>query len=126
MMGLKIKLKPYGDVCFADRKQQTRIRGKVVADVKIGEKFIHNVQFTLLDSLVAEIIVGLDLLKKHKSVTLEFNGALKPLVFGSRNTTKRLSVACSNILYPTLFPGASDKTKPIKIPKRKYSSDDKQ
>ena len=87
IMGLKIKVEPYGNVYLADRKQKTRIRGKVVADVKIGEKVNRNVQFTLLDSLVAEIIVGLDLLKKHKSVTLEFNGGLKPLVFGSRNTT---------------------------------------
>ena len=90
MMGLKIKVKPCGNVSLADRKQKTKIRGKVVADVKIGEKVNHNVQFTLLDSLVAEIIVGLDLLKKHKSVTLEFNGALKPLVFGSYNTTKKI------------------------------------
>ena len=60
------------------------------------------------------------------SVTLRFNGALKPLVFGSNETTKRLSLACSNILYPTLFPGLSDKTKPVKIPTRKYSGDDKQ
>ena len=81
MMGLKIKDNPYGNVSLADRKQKTRIRGKVAEDVKIGEKVNHNVQFTLLDSLVAEIIVGLVLLKKHKSVTLEFNGTLKPLVF---------------------------------------------
>ena len=110
MMGLKIRVKPYGNVSLADKRQKTKIKGKVVADVIIGEKINHNVQFTLLDGLVAEIIVGLDLLKKHKSVTLEFNGASKPLVFGSCNTTKRLSVVCSKILYPTLFPGLSNKS----------------
>ena len=81
MMGLKIRVKPYGNVSLADKRQKTKIKGKVVACVKIGEKVNHNVQFTLLDDLVAEIIVGLDLLKKHKSVTLEFNGTSKPFCF---------------------------------------------
>lgn len=90
IMGLKVRVEPYGSVSLADRKQKTRIRGKVVADVKIGEKVDHNVQFTLLDSLVTEIIVGLDLLKKLKSVTLEFNGALKPLVFSILSYYKKI------------------------------------
>ena len=123
-LGLKVKKEIYGSVALADRNQKSKIEGKTKADVIFDQETYHDISFTLLDNLVAEVIIGLKLLKRHKSVTLQFIGTLKPLIFKS-SYNKKLSVACSNIEYPTLFPGVSEKTKAVRIPTRRYSKDDR-
>ena len=36
-----------------------------------------------------------------------------------------VSVACSKLPYPTLFPGVESSVKPIKLPSRKYSIEER-
>lgn len=89
----------------------------------VSPAVLHFLIPCLLDIFVAEIIIGLKLLTRHQSVTLEFNGNMKPLKFKS-SYNKRLSVVCSSVKYPTLFPGVTEKIKPIKIPTRKFAIDE--
>ena len=124
-LGLKIN-KVNGKVKLADKDLTSEIRGKVRADLILGdEKYLcKNVEFTLLDNLVKEVIVGLKVLKKHRAITLKLDGKEKPLNFKPAKAS-HLSVMCSNVEFPTLFPGINQNTNPVRMPSRKYSKDER-
>ena len=81
-LGLKIN-KVNGKVALADKDLTSEVKGKARADLILGdEKYLcRNVEFTLLDNLVKEVIVGLNVLKKHRAITLKLDGKEKPLNF---------------------------------------------
>ena len=124
-LGLKIN-KVNGKVKLADKDLTSEIRGKVHADMILGdEKYLcKNVEFTLLDNLVKEVIVGLKVLKKHRAITLKLDGKERPLNF-KPSKASHLSVMCSNVEFPTLFPGINQNTNPVRMPSRKYSKDER-
>ena len=74
-LGLKIN-KVNGKVALADKDLTSEVRGKARADLILGdEKYLcRNVEFTLLDNLVKEVIVGLKVLKQHRAITLKLDG----------------------------------------------------
>ena len=111
---------------MADRDLKSKVLGKARADLVLGnEKFLSkNVEFTLLNNLVKDVIIGLKVLKKHKSITLDFDGNSRPLNF-KHESESNLSVMCSNVRFPTLFPGINNNTEPIKMPSRKYSKEER-
>ena len=67
---------------------------------------------------------GLKVLSKHQSITLELGGKHKPLMF-KPSVRSHLSVMCSKVEYPTLFPGITKKTKPVRMASRRYSKDER-
>ena len=77
-LGLKIN-KVNGKVALADKDLTSEVKGKVRADLILGdEKFLcRNVEFTLLDNLVKEVIVGLKVLKQHRAIILKLDGKEK-------------------------------------------------
>ena len=81
-------------------------------------------EFTLLDNLVKEVIVGLKVLKKHRAITLKLDGKEKPLNFKPAKAS-HLSVMCSKVEFPTLFPGINQNTNPVRMPSRKYSKNER-
>ena len=90
---------------------------KIESDIILeNEKFLcRNVEFTLLNNLVKDVIIGLKALKQHRSITLDFDGKNKPLNF-KREGERHLYVMCSNVKFPTLFPGIDQNTEHIKMP----------
>ena len=89
------------------------------------EKYLcRNVEFTLLDNLVKEVIFGLKVLKQHREITLKLDGKEKPLNFKPAKAS-HLSVMCSKVEFPTLFPGINQNTNPVRMPSRKYSKDER-
>ena len=79
---------------LADKDLTSEERGKARADLILGnEQFLcKNVEFTLLDNLVKEVIFGLKMLKQHRSITLELEGKEKSLNFKPAKAS-HLSVA---------------------------------
>ena len=63
-------------------------------------------------------------LKKHRAITLKLDGKEKPLKFKPAKAS-HLSVVCSKVEFPTLFPGINQDTKPVRMPSRKYSKDER-
>ena len=63
-------------------------------------------------------------LKKHRAITLKLDGKEKPLNFKPAKAS-HLSVMCSKIEFPTLFPGVNQNTNPVRMPSRKYSKDER-
>ena len=125
-LGLKINNVFDGKVALADKDLKSKIMGKARADLVLGnEKFLcKNVEFRLLNNLLKDVIIGLKVLKKHKSITLDFDGKNRPLNF-KHESESNLSVMCSNVKFPTLFPGINNNTEPIKMPSRKYSKEER-
>ena len=75
-LGLKINNVFDGKVALADKDLKSKVMGKARADLILGnEKFLcRNVEFTLLNNLVKDVIIGSKLLKQHRSITLDFDG----------------------------------------------------
>ena len=120
-LGLRINNVFDEKVALAFRDLKSNVMGKARAALVLGNKFLcKNVEFTLLNNLVKDVIIGLKVLKQHKSITLGFEGKNRPLNFKHDNE-RNLSVMCSNVKFPTLFPGSDKNTEPIKMPSRKYS-----
>ena len=95
-----------GKVALAERELKSIVMGKARADMVLGnEKFLcKNVEFTLLNGLVKEVIIGLTPLKQYQSITLDFEGKHRPLNFKHENESN-LPVMCRNVKFPALFPG---------------------
>ena len=111
---------------MADKDLTSEVKGKARADLILGdEKFLcRNVEFTLLDNLVKEVIIGLKVLKQYRAITLKLEGKEKPLNFKPAKAS-HLSVMCSKVEFPTLFPGINQNTNPVRMPSRKYSKDER-
>ena len=111
-LGLIIEYNPGAAVMMANKKR-SKIIGVFHADVQFidQKKVYRNIKFTVLQGLVAKVILGISLLKQHKSITPKLNGIRPPLslVYADRGC---LSLACSILPYPTLFPGADSSVKP--------------
>ena len=88
------------------------------------ELLCKNVEFTLLNNLVKEVIIGLKVLKQHQSITLNFEGKHRPLNF-KHESESHLSIVCSNVKFPTLFPIINKDTELITMSSRKYSKDER-
>ena len=125
-LNLKVDRKFKGSVALADKTQKSDVKGKVSANIKLGnEKFLYkDLNFTLVSNLVKDVIIGLKVLSKHQSITLELGGKHKPLMF-KPSVRSHLSVMCSKVDYPTLFPGITKETKPVKMASRRYSKDER-
>ena len=92
-------------MALADKELNSEVRGKTHADFILGnEQFLcKNVEFTLLDILVKELMIRLKVLNQHQSITLQLEGKEKTLNFKPAKTS-HLSVVCSKVEFSTLFP----------------------
>ena len=124
-LGLRINNVFNGKVALADKDLKSKVMGRARADLMLGNKKVlcKNVEFTLLNNLVKDVIIGLKVLKQHQSITLDFEGKNRPLNFKHENECN-LSVTCSNVKFPMLFQGIDNNTEPIKMPSRKYSKEE--
>ena len=111
---------------MADKDIKSKVMGKARADSILGNAKLlcRNVKFTLLNNLVKDVIIGLKVLKQDQSITLDFDGKNRPLDFKHENESN-LSVMCSNMKFPTQFPGIDKNTEPIKMPSRKYYKEER-
>ena len=85
---------------------------------------VENLNFTLVSTLVKDVIIELKVLGQHQSITLERGGKQTPLRLNS-SVKSQLSATCSKVEYPTLFPGSNKETKPVRMASRKYSKEER-
>ena len=59
-----------GKVALANRDLKSNVMGKAPADLVLGNKkfLCKNVEFTLLNNLVKEVIIGLKILKQYQNI----------------------------------------------------------
>jgi len=63
-------------VALVDRDLKSNVMGKTRANLVLGNEkcLCKNIEFTLLNNLVKDVIIGLKVFKQHKSITLDFAG----------------------------------------------------
>ena len=94
---------------------QSKVAGRYIADVVIGDHTYQKVQLIVLENLCADVIIGHDILNLHSNVKFSFGGTRPPLICGL--TTMKAP-------YPALFNNLSPNCKPIAIKSRRYSEAD--
>ena len=77
----------------------------------------NDFKFNVMPNLIADSIIGDDLLQQHKSVTFHFGGNRSEL-----NVSAIMPTA--NVACPDLFSNLAANCKPIAVKSRKFSSDD--
>ena len=76
-----------------------------------------HVKFNILKNLCADVILGHDILNKHKSVEVIFDGAQPPL--------KICGLTAASVTPPLLFANLTKDCSPVADRSRRYSSDDR-
>ena len=91
----------------------TEIYGICNVKLQFSRRLYEQVEFFIMPDLVCDVIIGDDLLERHKSVTFQFNGKLPNLVVSSIMPTAQVE-------YPQLFFHMSPTCKPIAVKTRKF------
>ena len=107
-----------GSIPLADNKK-ARIVGEVVVNVEISGHKHNAVVANVIDDLFIDMIVGKDILKKHKKVTMQFDGPGDELVIGA--IPEGESFPCMNVDPPPLFTNLSPDIKPIATRSRRHT-----
>ena len=114
---LKLIISPRSKcVSLADPTCKAQVIGKVVVDLTLDSQLYSCVVMEVLVCLFVDIIIGKDILQKHKKVTLNFSGSNGELIVGgvrSSGTFPAMRVAplplftnvSSSIILLQLSPG---------------------
>ena len=70
-------------VKLADDNTSATIRVDVVINLKFNSTIHESIVLELIDDLCVEILVGKDVMMKHKKIILNFNGSKEELVVGA-------------------------------------------
>ena len=102
---------------LANVSLQTEICGVCYLNLIFMGECYNDFKFKVMPNLIADSIIGDDLLQQHKSVTFHFGGNRSEL-----NVSAIMPTA--NVAYPDLFSNLAPNCKPIAVKSRKFSSDD--
>jgi len=80
----------------------------------------YSLELGVMDNLCADVILGLDFLRKHRLTTFVTGGPRKPIRAGDQ---KVCSVAAAN-MKPPRIPFLSPKVRPISTPSRRFNAED--
>ena len=125
---LKLYILPKADeISMADPTFKASIIGQVVMDITINGKLYTGLVVHVMKSLITELIIGKDFLKKHKKVTFEFGGDEDPIVFGATKKKEEITQHPSkmNVPAPPLFTNLSLECKPIAEKSRRQNPNKK-
>ena len=120
-----------GSVPLANN-QKASISGEVVVNIEIGGHMHTGVVVNVIDNLFIDLIVGKDILKRHKTVTMKFDGPEGELVIGAVPEDEMFVGAipegeifpCMKVEPPPLFTNLSENIKPIATKSRRHTPGD--
>ena len=90
--------------------------GYIIANLVFKGHTYKSIPICVLPNLVAEVIIGTELMEQHESVKINFGGERPPLVLSALNPI--------NVTAPTLFANLTPDCHPIAVKSRRYSSED--
>lgn len=122
ILGLHLFGREYS-VTLADKKSVTTVLGCVEASLKIPGWDYGKVKFSVVKDLIADVILGLEFMKKHGKVVFEFGGSSKDLVISNG---LHCAVAAAKVSAPPqIFKFVDPKLRPVAVRSRNYSSEDR-
>ena len=107
-------------ITLASESMSTNTQGSCVVDIVIEGHTYSECKLSVMDRLCCDVIVGLDLLRHHTNLVVNFGGEREPLVIDevARNCSQ---VFMSNLEPIPLFSTLMEDTKPVACRSRKYS-----
>ena len=97
--------------------------GRCRATMSLNGETYSNLSFGVINKLCTEVILGIEFLKLHESLTIKYDGKRAPLNLPDEKS--KLNLAAAQLETPTLFPGI-EKFRPIATKSRSYSRQDKE
>lgn len=107
-----------GGVTLAVKNCTSSVQGYCYLNLKIKSHSYNNCKFNVLNDLVADLIIGEDIMKLHESLNLYFGGSRPPL--------QLCSLKPMDVPKPTPFSRVPDNVKPIAVRSRKYTQENEQ
>ena len=102
---------------MANTSRQTEIRGFCHLNLTFLKHNYNDFKFYVISHLIADTVIGDDLLEKHRSATFNFGGERSDLCVSA-------SMPTANFPYPDLFANIAPGCKPITVKTRKLSTAD--
>ena len=120
---LKLPIIPKSKIIsLANPDLKANIIGEVTTDITLNNIKHNSVVVEVKDKLFIDIIIGKDILKKHKKVTFKFNDSENELIIGAVGQTEHFPQMKVN--PPPLFTHLSDNIKPVSTKSCRYTQSD--
>ena len=103
---------------MASGKLTTESIGSCIITLKVQDRIYPEFKFRILPDLCADVLLGLDFLSLHRSITLNYGGSHPPLTICGLSTLK--------VPPPSLFAYLTPNCKPIADSRRRYSLEDQE
>ena len=112
---LKLNIVPCEDeVTLADASVKTKVDGTCVVNFRMKNRNYKDMKLFVLDNLCADVILGQDFMKQHKSVVFEFGGDQPPIYISALTAMK--------VPPPSLFEHLTEDCKPVAVRSRKQTN----
>ena len=101
-------------VPLAASGQNAKIKGVVLADIEVNGSLHKGAIVEVIDNLFIDMIVGRDIMGKHKRVVLNFDGPREDLVIGATNNhSEPTMLPPMDVPAPPLFTYLTSNIKPV-------------
>lgn len=111
------KIRQYsGKISMANSSMVTEIVGSCRVNLRLDEFYYADVELLIMKDLCTDILIGHDILGKHSSVVVGFDGNRPPLNI--------CSLAIAQVLPVSLFSNLSPDCKPIITKSRRHTDED--
>jgi hypothetical protein len=112
-------------ITLASESMSTNTQGSCVVDIVIEGHSFLGCKLSVMDRLCCDVIVGLDLLRQHENLVVNFGGSRGSLIVDEVN--KKCAQLCMSNLKPIpLFSNLMDDVKPVACRSRKYSDPERE
>ncbi|NRB15973.1 MAG: DDE-type integrase/transposase/recombinase [Rhizobiales bacterium] len=116
---LNLKVFPAHDrISMASKSLTTEVTGYCIVTLKVKDEEYDNFKFLILPNLCTNLILGLDFLCLHESITLKYGGSQPPLTVCGLSTLK--------VNPPSLFSNLTPNCIPVRDRSRHYSQEDRE
>jgi len=106
-----------------------KINGSTRADLVVSGQRYPKFSFGVMDNLCADVILGVDFMKLHRSVTFETTGSRDAICLQTRTSTNVqgvCNVLAAKVDAPRIFRTVDKNCKPTETKSRKFGLEDKQ
>jgi len=107
-------------IALASTASSAKVRGVVNCNIS-AFKGSYSLQLGVVDNLCADLILGLDFLKMHRSTNFVTGGPRKPIRVGDQ---KVCSVGPANVKPPRIFQILNPKVRPISTYSWRFNAED--
>ena len=120
-------------VHMAQTSFHSAVKGECIVDFTLNGVLYSGISVCILDNLCADVILGREFMKKHKSVKFNFGGSLPELTLPSVVSACSVSEVSEspapdkstmNVPHPALFENLTPDCKPIAIKSKRKSAAD--